>query len=324
MSHFKGVPPKETHPLLKKEIWEDVSWEDKKKRWDEEMARDRPDPSVLEGILHRLFSNGTCPESICFCLDLADGHESGDLFSKVSASSLHSPQVKTRNREIAEKAWRVLCDNFFKNTKESSQIASWVDLVVNEQVFKKILWFFSPQKEDRIGNNLPNPDLSGRNRGHYANIARTFLKEFIRFVWRIDRFGRFVDGLTSAECKAIREIFRKARPQIIEIAAEMKDLNFLLNRDYYLKEWCGGFDVDDATMEKLEELSFAEELWDGKEHRKPESVEKAFYHDSYSAEILVLLRIIKVEWERKCKLEEAERKKLEAEQELARLSGGKK
>ena len=76
MSHFKGVPPKETHPLLKKEIWEDVSWEDKKKSWDEEMARDRPDTSDQEVSFHRLFSNGNCPEMNCFCLDLADAHES--------------------------------------------------------------------------------------------------------------------------------------------------------------------------------------------------------------------------------------------------------
>lgn len=283
-----------------------------KGRWDEEMAREEPCAEVLMGLLHVAFKPflNNNSELVCLCLEVADGCNSFRSDLKDRSLTLYDGEkgaVKYCARsEVVKKAWKVLCDNVFKNKTMTRDFGppSWAKLVVQPEIFHKLISFFRVG-ESQVDDNLP----LGHDQTHYDKLALKFLCEFIAFVWK-SQSSRFDSSLEMKNEEAVREMFMKARPQFVEILNRINNLRFLLSEDV---------DVDKQTLAKLKKIALQNRLSSKGSYR---SVEEAYADNSKAAEVLILLKIRQKEEERQKKIAKAERQKRQADDELNKLGAG--
>lgn len=234
-------------------------------------------------------------ERLCLYFDIADGHRSvgwgWDLPKEIdrrydmNLRTVFGREVdgfgKIR-RIIAEKAFHILCQRFFKNTSKEEDIPSWAYLVANPVVLQKIIWFFRLDGKSIV--NLPH--LSGNDK-HFAEIAEKFIYDICVMSWECEGFYSSGDWRSLKEDSL--ETFRKFRPNMVDLLYGIEKLDVLIKLDKRFK-------VDEACMKRLEELAMSEDLylpsedsW-GNSFKKPRDLEEACCGGSQAARVLLILK----------------------------------
>ncbi len=213
---------REWHPLCQKEINFSLTWQEWKKCFEEA----RKAYEIL-GLLHYGFDvdvrdENEYRERIIYYLEMAYGYDSLSLFSSIGErrdenfrnifGRCTSEEAK---KKIAQKAWAMLCQRFFKNTEKSeTSNPSWWWLVRNDsQILDKILWFFSEK------DNIPRRN---RTDEHNNRIALDFLYTLAKYAWS-RHSGRHHYGEKPLPH------FVKNRPKFIRILSHLGKLYFLVD-----------------------------------------------------------------------------------------------
>jgi len=308
---------KAANPLRAKKIDYIANWAEWKELWEKESRTD-----FLHSLLHFGFgidgaSFEEAIERICLYLDIADGcfdFHTFNTFEGIYGPVLSAPsrfsnvtdaQARDLRRILSQKAFQMLCQNFFKNTTEKHHYPypSWLRLAVVPQIFSKILWFFRLDEYGRIFN------LSSAT-GHNVEVAEEFIRQFCLIAWECNEEEALRAGLSDS----LKEIFRQARPSMIEILSGLGKLDLLLKDDRYRT-------IDKKCEAKLENLSLAFDRWlpnlDGSNsHRKPKTIEEACFGKSQAAQVLILLRIMRKQDAHFKKLRYFEEQRRNAEKEI--------
>lgn len=300
------------HPLNRVTLSSSLTnWGEWERSWDEEMERVAPRTENLLGSLHLIFAiPGGYSKAVLHLLEIADGYYV-NFTLREGDPVIYFPKENRKigwnvRHVIAEKAWKLLCDNFFKNRAEKSwHTPSWTRTVADKEVFNRLLWFFDPQKRCL---NIPYRN----NRDRYDETALQFLREFVIFAWYFrtfdDRWG------PHEEDEVIQKMFREARPKLVEILDAIHGLDFLLNGEGLIKE--NEYPerlINAAVIAKLEELAL----------ENHETVKEAAWAGSYAAQTLLVLHSNMKEQKRQKHITEAEQQAEEARHKLAKLSGKK-
>ena len=159
MSHNDGF----THPLMRKPIGSASSPTELLEEWTQEMARDVPEAGGLEGVLYRVASFPS-EDVILLCLDIADGYRMSEYdFRLPGERESRYPDPGELRSKVSRKAFWALCEGVFKDKRERhAYLPSWAELVVQERIFKKILWFiFDEERRSDRDTNLPFHPGSG-------------------------------------------------------------------------------------------------------------------------------------------------------------------
>ncbi len=297
------------HPLVAKEIGYIANWTEWEKAWKEETRAE-----FLHSLLHFGFEVKASTEEeaiarICKYLEIADGCFDYHTFSADSTQLTlcqHRFGIEANGQNLryvlGKKAFQMLCQNLFKNTSAENYLPSWLTvLLFNRRFFPR---FYGSSVSMTNGNiyNLWNA------KGHNAEIATSFAREFACFAWKCN--DNFYDQIHDS----VTAIFRKSRPSMIEILFGLCETNFLLEQERYKS-------FDEACDKKLEELSLSFELYGhGFLNAKPKTIEEACFAGSEGARALILLRIMKRESARLERLRDLERQRLEAERKISKLS----
>ena len=274
----------EAHPLNGLSITDPCDWSEWKEHWLEEMKKEHPSAKTLVGLLHGAFDvNANEEERIPFLLDIADGYRNDAAFPKDASSSNCQQNPKNGPRKkVARKAYDVLCDNFFKEAAGGNRV--WWEITIGiETVFKTLLLFLG-----REGDNIPNTDKEdGR-----SQITRSFIHQFVTFAWKEGCDWKSEDKGPQNKKQLQGQMFFDARPQLIEILSETREIGFLVElvRDTH-------FNIDEKCIEKLREISLKSGPNAKSETANP--VELVYYHHSRfiwrerdAAETLILLRVL--------------------------------
>lgn len=320
-----NAPPEAgpTHPLLRKaELPTITNWREWREAWD---ATTRAE--FLHSLLHFGFdvpsvSYQEYADRICFYLALADGHSQNGgwllpeetilewgtytdrriLFGGVRFESLGALR-----REIARKAFHVLCDRFFRDSRrEGDDYPSWADAVVTYPgVFEAALRFLRLELDEVTGRHrIPNlQHLYGEKAKHHFETARAFAFDLVRFACQFYGFGEYA----SDEDKRVMERFRAATPELVDILFDLGRIDELLTRDM------GGIASNLATLRRLEKLAMSQKIWDANQHRRPKNLEELICEGSRAALVLHALQVRAAARKRSEEL-----KKLEAEEQEIR------
>jgi hypothetical protein len=319
---MKTQPSAAKHPLEGKGVTHIQSWGAWKERWEKESCTE-----ILHSLLHFGFGVSAdwneAIERLCLYLEIADnGGERWGVFSseddrQFQAYKAFGREVNTKAelREVlTQKAFPMLCQNFFKNTAEHSySLPSWVRMVIVPQVLAKLFWFFRLNSQGQIQNIRPHLRYDNE---HQKKIARDFAYDFCLFVWECGNPGAYHDYREISE--DVRTAFYKARPDVITLLAGLGELDLLLKGNRYEE-------MDKACLKKLESLAFDYDLWLPNvneirgDYRKPRTIEEACLGKSQAAHVLLVLRTLLVEKERFDKIRELEEQRREAEKKLTEL-----
>ena len=314
------IPQELGHVLTEKDVSCIASWKQWKERWEEESCVE-----ILHSLLHFGFSvtvdgYDEDAERVCMYLNIAD---KGDSFLRVFQRSddkdLHfyntfGREVRTTEdlrKVLSQKAFQMLCQNFFKNTSEKDYyLPSWMPLAAHPQVFTKLFWFF------RLNELWGMPNLHLRYSGnHNEEIAADFALNFCLSAWDCDEeYGNRYYKVSEE----VRERLKQSQPDMITILFGLRKLDVLLRRDI-----CEN--IDKECIKKLQELTLESELnlpdigsCVGR-RRKPQSIEEACLGRSQAAQVLIVLQVIQSEKERFDEMRRLEEQRREAEEKLNKL-----
>jgi len=274
---FRSKERNNAHPLNKNGQFIEPfhNWAEFESCWVEEMKKETLSSTKLIGLLHGIFDFYAAPSiRIPFLLELADGY--GDLSGNTFPGdfSYRERGKKEPRREIAQKAWNMLCDNFFKNAPSELKMNNyefWGEIVKQEVIFKKLLWFFAPEVK-----NIPY--LNPKETRNVAAIE--FIKKFAAFVW---------------ENSCSNQMFFSARPEIVGVLSEIRSLDLLLG-------FARNFGIDEMSIGELKEIALDIPcLYKERESLTIENIflEGRFHQHSEASKILILLEIIRIEQEKK-------------------------
>ncbi len=291
------------------------SWERWKADWDEEMDRKipkKPRMHALLGMLHFIYNvQGGYRPATLHLIEVADGfrwghnlrggeREGGSIYAFDRRECYYRRKDLSEKREIAQKAWRLLGDNFFADTSRRSETIypSWAGFAMDAEFFKKFIWFFDPSRQPK---NLPCPWRMDR----YDELALAFLREFIPIAWRFETFTTF--GPTD-EDKALQQLIYGSRPKLMEILAAIQHLDFLFTEGILRKDIDQPkFLIDEASLAKLEELATGGGI---------KSLAEANWIGSYPARILLAVCAAMTEDARQERIAEARERAEEAARKL--------
>lgn len=287
----------EVHPLLRGEISYIKDWTEWKELWESTKYAE-----LRHSLLHFGFGV-SCSwaqdeiERVCMYLEIADRYGSSWEFQKGERTEFsrrtafggtvwHPEELR---RILAEKAFHVLCQNFFKNTESFVYRApSWVQLATDPLVLEKLFWYFRLDEYGRV-HNLPNSDDD-----HHIEIAREFAYSLCTFLWFCEDI---VDGRYYGDTvySGVKRTPPGTRLNIITLLFGLRRLNVLLDEKY---------ELDDSCMKRLEELALGYDLFMpnidsyGDKLRKPTTIQEALLGKSKVAEILLILRAKQTEKKR--------------------------
>jgi hypothetical protein len=326
------------HPLLEKQIRPIHNWHEWLKRWEE--ARYFQE---LESLLHcgfnvsfELGTNGEKKydniDRVLFYLSVADGWSRYDSFEKAEERGsrylfiwsmegvyLHKTPAELR-RQLARKAFDILCLNFFKLKIEieghEEYKKFWNQLVSAEQLLPAIQKFFRVEKT--IFNDYVVCNLFGQSEAsHNQKLAVNFLVKLIDFIWKW-KMPYLNDWEKDQEpfFLAIEARLNKVKPWTIEVLSLLRMLDNL--RDHLL-------DFDEPCLAKLKEIARLAKLEKFHHHPVEEdrlvaTLEEACYVGSKSALLLKEHEIKMVEHKRLSGIQEATWAKERAEKKIAELS----
>jgi len=268
------------------------------------------------GLLHVMMDDRSwwvMKEALLFLLSIADGYadDSNFVTSRFESSS---PSAKDR-KKIAEKAFGVLCERFFKgDTRDNKH--SWLWALTDEDLFNKILWFLRSGDFSWTGNYRP---IKFDIHNHQQDIFRAFLKEFARLGWRTNNSHERQWG-DDATRETVKSRLKAARPRLVEVLGALGELSWL-NRQ----------ELDDASLKKLTEMAMADNHFFPSDNassclealRKPISLEEAVLGGSVAAQVVLLHGIREKERARINALFEESRRRLreqKRQRELASLT----
>lgn len=266
-----------THPLLAKEIRNTGSWQE----WKEQWSKDRQSEIALEGLIRCGWSVKTTnkdeeAERALLYLDIADGHLSAahfkgkdDVVEKPVWTGLETlfgnvMGLSELRLLIAQKAFEMLAYKFFRKEPEVPHYrkVKWQELLEDERVFEKIVWFLRPREKGRLGmlalRNLA--DSMPPETPHRA-IFRAFVMEFVQKTWG-----------------------RKFEEAHIEMLAALEQLPLLLDE--------AAFPVSHAGYAKLREIALTTRYRfpnGGASYRAPQSLEEASLAGSEAARVALIL-----------------------------------
>ncbi len=236
------------------------------------------------GLLHHLMTeNGWWQrrELVLLLLEIADGYTMEHGF--ITGHGYGDEKQNARNRkDIAEKAFGVLCLKFFKAGVRDEN-PSWWWMLKDEVLFQKVLWFLR-RDDHRIQNR--DFDISGDSISHQQRIFRTFIHDFTRLGWEFRSLSE--RGWDLEADKVVKKRLIAVRPQFIEILDELKMLN-----------WLNGQELDAASLKKLTELALGKTchlpptrvLASRTDYRKPEGLAEAVLGGSVAAQVVLLHRV---------------------------------
>jgi hypothetical protein len=293
------------HPLLRRApVRKPDSWNHWLARWNDSTVTN----DELLGLLHGGMSYRGRPAvhvaNVCFYLEVADGFEDESNFDGRLGDSSDDWKML---RDLARKAFKVLCHNFFRNTTEwKSNLPSWAGLIANPAVFERVLCFLGRRNSYGRLQNVPDK---------FAELAvakeevETFIPEFCWFVLK-NGYSAAVEGVPV---KPEYQMFFDARPRILEIMDGARCLHLLLQNETVFAY--PALFLDDASMAKLEELAMANRQGEGE--KKYGSLQEAIYAGSKAASVFALLEVKHRERERQKKLKRAKELEKEARQLVA-------
>lgn len=252
---------------------------------------------------------------VSFLLGVADGCDDYCNFRVDKESGGYNNTYMIDNAEkrknIAEKAFSVLCLKFFKDGAGNEKPLWWW-MLENETLFRKVLWFL--RLDDGYRRRLFNRHLIGTDdsNNHQKEVFRVFVDKFARLGWKFHSMSeRHHDEKTD---ELVRNRLVASRPQFIEILYELGELN-----------WLNGQELDTASLKKLTKLALDQDLnlprtnvYDSSSsYRKPISLEEAVLGGSVAAQIVLLHRIRENEQKRINALyEESKRQQQSKERQL--------
>ena len=314
------VPAGETtNPLVNMSIRGIRNWTEWKKLFFERvLPPDQPGQTAgwhlredLTGLLFEGFAvradEADQADRICTYLDLANGYQS-------------CAEPKSHLFAVAQKAWKVLVLNCFRDPEDSASMFThygpWVRAICREEVFRKLLWFFE------WSVNVPSTTF---NSSRENKIALNFLREFTRHTLTF----RYYRDMSEAAL-AVQKMFRAERRRIFRLMAHLHDLPFILKS--------ADVELDTTDLQILEEMALAQPAYRRRQTGHCSSVEEAYSCGSDAAAVALLLRVRlnqaaleearqKAEAEREVAerrlelINQAEARRARAEQEIARLSG---
>ncbi|MEK9173632.1 MAG: hypothetical protein AAB594_03630 [Patescibacteria group bacterium] len=284
----------ERHVLQEKSFRVSKNWQEWKGAWDSAERFDE-----LMGLLHSGFSpeidNGISIEEscdrLCFYLSVADG------FKRYR----HMLSLNPSERLLAEKAWKMLCGNFFATAGLSDYVRGRRESVMfSQRVLTKLLWFFDPRREN----------LSIGDDGHKEKLAAGFMRFFVGKVWH---WGNCYDKKHPSFSNLSQESYA-IRPQLVRLMDYDGHLDFLREKGVIEK-----LDADTLILFEKMALEGIGASWSDK--FPVNSLSEAVGNGSELAEIVMILKE-KVAFSEKQKLlQEAERERRVAEEKITRLSG---
>lgn len=291
----------------------------------------------LLGLLHEGFEvsleasaygepNYKIADRLAFYLFVANGW--------TSAYTIESDSPSGVRQIVAQKAFNMLAQNFFKNGeaqkiseywREDRSGSFWKDIVRLEQVFNAILYFFKIEKK-RFGDGLEIPNLPHRReRSHAEQIAFNFLMNFVDLIWewRDPEIESWCNEEERTKMKKyvdeIRERVDGAKPWTIEVM-EIFDRLDLLRARFPL--------LDGIALVKLREIAMRQNI---SEFRHPVtnsrpviSLDEARFVGSRAAWLISEYELIKRERARLEQIRSAQREIEEANEKLKRLEEQKK
>ncbi|HRY31301.1 MAG TPA: hypothetical protein P5328_02855 [Candidatus Paceibacterota bacterium] len=274
------------------------------------------------GLLHGLTTYGHWFEEsnvISFLLDLADGHDERDTFEDHREARWIGAdrQVVSDRQKIAQKAFSILCLKFFRNSVREGGRQPWLWMLGDESLFKKVLWFFRPDRIWRLRNcNSLAHGSDDPAEKHQNEILRCFLEELAHQGWTFRSLGEY--GISDAD-RQIEQRLVATRPQFIDILKELRKLPWLLKQE----------ELDPQSLKKLEEMAMSESVslpldcaGTGSNYRKPVNLREAVLGGSVAAQVLLLYKVMEKERQRilaRYEKSEAERSERQRLAELAEL-----
>ncbi|MDD5043156.1 MAG: hypothetical protein PHD51_00605 [Patescibacteria group bacterium] len=317
----KEEKEKPVHPLLKfvPRVWH--SFEEWLKRWEQTTYL-----AEKLGLLHGLLVGEGWPikdrhQLVLFLLEVADGYNNDSNFYCREEGLYgygNGEKNSVNRRAIAEKAFDVLCLNFFKGSEKNYGEPLWWWMVSDERLFEKVLWFLAPDRK--------NCQYLGRlyRLNHSQEIFKKFLQDFSWLGWEYRQFvQKYSDRWLLPPEEETEKRMIATRPQFIEILDTLGELHCL-----------NGQELDPASIKKLTELALGRRchlpkisVEDNDTYRIPKSLEEAVLGGSVAAVIIVLYRIRQREKRRiDTKLEKSERayKEQRRREEIVRINNEKK
>ncbi|MFA5077831.1 MAG: hypothetical protein WC488_05395, partial [Candidatus Micrarchaeia archaeon] len=258
------------------------NWKKWKERWDEECSRKDPLVDVLVGLLHCIPSvPAQQNESVPFLLEIADGHWSASNFSQ--EEGVWAGLCGEFRQRIAEKAWAVLCDSYFKGRDGTGERYLERDAVDNEATFRKLLWFFSWS-----GGNCPFSSQDS-TKGSRADVARKFIERFVAEAW--SRGNMDLSGGDDKYNASTRLCF-DARPCLVEMLVQINSTRTLI--EFFDRG------IDEQSMKALKRNALLPRVSSLTE--PPHSVAEAYFNSRHFAyreptETFILLTELQAERE---------------------------
>lgn len=270
-----------------------------------------------------------------FYFNIADGYDDGHFHSEIKESHKKERHWvgydKLGNRryvgegklrqEIAQKAFAVLCVQFFKpevmgverdyRTFESR----WKERLQSDRLFRLVQDFFKPyQKYKTNPPSIKIRNLSGlgESMSHHEKLAVEFLLAFINFIWEWEweECGGSL-AVTQYEQRRIDE----AKIWSIEVLAYLRKIEIL-------RKWMPRIDKD--SLSKLKEIALRHQLWG---HRHPvlkdrpvKSLKEACFIGSPAALLMIEHEIRTKEQKRLSAILAAQRKKAESAKKIKQLA----
>ncbi|TSC81858.1 MAG: hypothetical protein G01um101420_771 [Parcubacteria group bacterium Gr01-1014_20] len=172
-----------------------------------------------------------------------------------------SSQKRTLRQKVAEKAWKVLCNEVFASRGRMAGFTGtdWSIFCTTPAVFRKLLWFFTVGE----GQNLPTKPT------HDHDVARKFLLWMISFVWQLETPDRDQEKL-----------YKDSRPLMAEMLCRM-DVPEIIHRS--------SLEVDEPTLTRLKKLALSLDTKFSGHRAFYRNVDEAVFYRSRIAELVVVI-----------------------------------
>jgi len=234
--------------------------------------------------------------------------------------------------QLAVKAFDMLCLKFFKTELKNSRDPYknldnyvWEDTIVSKRLLPVIQNFFRVEKR-RFGDRMEICNLSrcDDQRSHNERQAINFIINLTKFIWKwrekeIRSYYKSEEQeLIIKQNDEMRSRLDSSKLWMIEILSELGKLDVL-------REWI--LELDKACLAKLKEIALRSELksyyYPVKENRLVASLDEARYLGSRTAWFLAEYELKMKEHKRLTLILDAERKKENADREIAKLTAKK-
>ena len=220
---------------------------------------------------------------------------------------------------LARKAFDMLCQNFFKSKSMVGSHDSEQEMEIILKLLPLIQNFFRAEKQ-RFGENIVIRNIAARfdRRSPGEEYAINFLLKLANFIWEWQELevpswssNKEAEERQNVE---LRSLLDSTKPWMVEVLS-------CLDRLDILRKWL--LALDRPCLAKLKEIAMRNELRVDRylfRSRPVATIDEACYIGSKAAWLLKEYELKKSEHQRLMAIHAAQLKKMEAEQELKKLS----